>query len=384
MNKKDILEIRKQFSPRQCCLTRICGCYVDGEKNIKFQSKEAFLSLPEEEAFKYFDIFKKGMSGSLGKNLLPMEFPLHEEKEGGCQHFLMQLRDSRLEDDMLLEEFYQKIIEHYSYGENYYIILVHGAYDIPGKSSDGLDMFDSSEEVYQHIYCCICPVNLSKAGLSYNSQDNCMMDRIRDWVVEPPTKTFLFPAFNERTSDIHGLLYYSKKPEDLQEDFVNHVLGAKIPLTAANQKESFQALIEESLGDRCEFEMVKTIHENLQEILKENENEETIPVIGKLEMKRAFSQSGASTEEINKLEENFENFVGEHQELISSNVLNQKKMEIKTPDILIKIQTERSGLLEKRIINNRPCLVIPIDDKIEINGIAVRSLSPEDFNEDVD
>ena len=62
MNKKEILEIRKQFTPANCAITRICGCYVDHEKEKKMESKEAFLSLPEEEAFKYFDIFRKKLS----------------------------------------------------------------------------------------------------------------------------------------------------------------------------------------------------------------------------------------------------------------------------------------------------------------------------------
>ena len=59
MNKKEVAEIRKQFTPQRCTVTRIRGCYVDYEKNIKTELKEAFLSLPEEEAFKYFTIFKK-------------------------------------------------------------------------------------------------------------------------------------------------------------------------------------------------------------------------------------------------------------------------------------------------------------------------------------
>ena len=49
MNKKEISEIKKQFSPNNCAITRICGCYVDGEKNKKTELKEAFLSLSEEE-----------------------------------------------------------------------------------------------------------------------------------------------------------------------------------------------------------------------------------------------------------------------------------------------------------------------------------------------
>ena len=148
MNKKEIAEIKKQFTPDRCSITRICGCYVDGEKNKKTELKEAFLSLSEEETFKYFDIFRKTLTGTIGKNLINMEFPLDQEAEGGTQNFLMKLRESKLTDDTLTEAFYDKIIENYDYGENYYIILIHAVYDIPGKSSDGAEMFDASDEIY--------------------------------------------------------------------------------------------------------------------------------------------------------------------------------------------------------------------------------------------
>ena len=165
MNKKEVLEIRRQFSPENCAITRICGCYVDHEKEKKMEMKKAFLSLPEEEAFKYFDIFKHTLSGTIGKNLINMEFPLDQELNGGTQEFLMRLKDSKLQDDLLLEEFYDKVVESYEYGENYYIILIHAVYDVPGKTKDGLEMEDASDTVYEHILCSICPVNLTKAGL---------------------------------------------------------------------------------------------------------------------------------------------------------------------------------------------------------------------------
>lgn len=184
MNKKEISEIKKQLTPANCNITRICGCYVDAEKNKKTELKEAFLSLSEEEMFKYFEIFKKTLSGTLGKNLMNMEFPLAEEKEGGKHEFLMKLRASKLKDDALIESFYDKIIENYDYPENYYIILVHAVYDIPGRTSDGIDMDDASEEIYEHLLCSICPVKLSKAGLCYNAEANLIQDRIRDWIVE--------------------------------------------------------------------------------------------------------------------------------------------------------------------------------------------------------
>lgn len=180
MNKKEISEIKKQFTPENCSITRICGCYVDAEKEKKTELKEAFLSLSEEEMFKYFEIFRKSLSGTIGKNLLNMSFPLETESEGGTQHFLMKLRESRLTDPVLVETFFDKVIENYDYPENYYIILIHAVYDIPGKSSDGAEMFDASDEIYEHVMCCLCPVKLSKAGLSYNAQTNRIEDRVRD------------------------------------------------------------------------------------------------------------------------------------------------------------------------------------------------------------
>ena len=96
MNKKEVLEIRKQFTPANCAITRIAGCYVDHEKIKKMESKSAFLSLPEEDTFKYFDILRKTLSGSVGKNLLNLEFPTKQEMPGGTQEFLMKLRKSKL------------------------------------------------------------------------------------------------------------------------------------------------------------------------------------------------------------------------------------------------------------------------------------------------
>ena len=238
MNKKEVSEIKKQFTPDNCAITRICGCYVDGEKNKKTQLKEAFLSLPEEEIFKYFELFRKTLSGTIGKNLLNMEFPLSAENAGGTQDFLLKLRASQLTDDALLDTFYDRIIESYDYGENYLILVIHAAYDIPGKSSDGSEMFDASDEVYEYLLCSICPVKLSKPGLSYHAEDNTFGERVRDWIVEMPDVGFLFPAFNDRSTDLHSILYYAKNAEELRASLVENLLGAILPLSAGGQKET--------------------------------------------------------------------------------------------------------------------------------------------------
>ncbi len=378
MNKKEVLEIRKQYKPEECSITRICGCYVNGDKEIVAESRDAFLSLPDEEIFKYLTIFKQTLSGTIGKNLLNMEFPLAQERPGGTQDFFLQLRNSRLQDDMLLQEFYQKIIDHYDYGENYYIILIHVAYDIPGRASDGSEMFDASDEVYEYILCSICPVHLSKEGLCYNPETNHMENRIRDWLVEPPAKGFLFPAFNERSTDIHSLLYFSKQAEDLQPEFIEHALGCTFPMSAGNQKNAFQSVIMNTLGEECEYDVIRNIHDNLNEIIEETKEAPEPPVLTKPELKRLLSSSGVTEERMETFDANFDHIAGEKAEFLVPNIAETRKFCIETPDIIIKVNPERADLVETRIINGRQCLVIEMNDQVEVNGVLIRTLPTAD------
>ncbi len=371
MNKKEILEIRKQFTPDNCTISRICGCYVDGEKNIKMEHKDAFGSLPEEEAFKYFDLFKRTLSGTLGKNMMNMEFPLASEQEGGTQDFLLRLRDSHLEDDILLEEFYRKVIESYHYDMNYYIILIHAVYDIPGKSSDNLEMFDASDNVFDYILCSICPVNLSKAGLYYNMEKNSMEDRIRDWIVAPPANGFLFPAFNDRNTDLHAILYYSKNSDDISQNLIDQLLGCTPPLPASSQKETFQSIIEESLGDDCGYEVVRNLHENLNEMAEVNKDNPEPLTLSKHDVRCILEDSKIPEEKIQVFEKEFDETVPKDAPILVSNIVNTRQFQIETPDVVIRVKPERMDLVETRIIDGRSCLVIPVDEHIEINGMTV-------------
>ena len=371
MNKKEISEIKKQFTPANCAITRICGCYVDGEKNKKTKLKEAFLSLSEEEAFKYFEIFRKTLSGTIGKNLINMEFPLEQEKEGGAQEFLLRLRESKLQDDALVDEFYDRVIDSYDYGENYYIILIHAVYDIPGKSSDGLEMFDASDEIYDHILCSICPVKLSKAGLCYNAETNHIEDRIRDWLVEMPELGFLFPVFNDRSTDIHGILYYSKNAEQLRSTFVDQLFGCEVPLSAGGQRDTFNTLVEETLGEDCAYDTVMNIHEKLNEWVESQKDSPDPAILTKPEVKRLFEECGVEEEKLEDFDARYEATAGEDASLMAANITNTRRMEIRTPDVVIHVDPDRAELVETRVIDGRRCLVIPMEDNVEINGIRV-------------
>ena len=375
MNKKDILEIRKQFTPERCCISRICGCYVDHEKTKKFVSKSAFLSLPEEEEFKYFTLFKQTLSGTPGKNLVYMDFPIEAEMPDGTQAFLLKLRDSKLDDDMLLEEFYDRVIQNFHYGENYYIILIHGTYDIPGRTGDGLELEDASTHVYEHILCSICPVNMSKPGLAYNELSNAIENRIRDWVVDAPVRGFLFPAFSDRQQDIHQIISYAKNPEDEQPDYLENVLGAYIPLTPKTQRSTFNAILAETLGDEGDYEAICSVHEQINEMIEEQKDNPEPLLLGKPDVRRILSSVGVDEEKLTQFDRVYDEEAGERTELMATNIAVSRKFEIETPDIMIKVNPERADLIETRIIDGRQCLVIAVDDHIQVNGINVRTIA---------
>ncbi|MDY4765237.1 MAG: DUF4317 domain-containing protein [Enterocloster clostridioformis] len=376
MNKKEISEIKKLLTPASCAITRICGCYVDAEKNKRTELKETFLSLPEEEAFKYFTIFRNALSGTVEKNLNNMEFPLHTESEGGTQHFLMKLRDSQLKDDTLLEEFYDKVVANYDYSENYYIILIHCVYDIPAKATDGTEMFDASDYVYEFIQCAICPVRLSKSGLCYNPPTNAIENRSSDWLVKAPEQGFLFPTFNDRNTDIHSILYYAKNPEQMPETLIDELFGCVPPMSAKSQKETFQAIVEETLGENCDFETVKNLYENLSELVEETKDEPASLVLDKTQVKKLLETNGAPSEKLEEFEQRYAEVEdGSGTGFVAANIINTKSFDIKTPDVSIKVAPDKTYLVENKMIDGRPCIVIAINEHMEINGISVKPIT---------
>jgi hypothetical protein len=372
MTRKELNEIKSQYTLEECGILRLCGCYVDGERNKITQFNENFLNLPEEEKHKYFDIFKKTLSGTPGKNLVDMKFNVDAYADEGARTFLMNLRDSGLKDDRLLDEFYDRIINNYSYVGNYLILLINQVYDIPAVTTDNIEMDDASDEVYSYILCSICHVNLSKPGLGYDEEDNNFHDKKQNHMVDVPDVGFLFPAFNKRSADEDMTLFYTKDVSEFEDGLIDCLLDCAVPLPAKQQKETFTSLVNEALGEEADLEIVKNIHENLEQIIEEKKQESPAPVmLDKTEMKDLLEKSGVKEEKLENFEEHFEMAAGEHGKLVASNVSSGKKFEVKTPDVVIKINSDKTDIVSTQVIDGRQCLVIQIDERLEVNGISV-------------
>ncbi len=385
MTRKELNEIKSQYTLENCGILRLCGCYVDGERNKITQFNENFLNLPEEEKHKYFDIFKKTLSGTPGKNLVDMKFNVDAYADEGARTFLMNLRDSGLKDDRLLDEFYDRIINNYSYVGNYLILLINQVYDIPAVTTDNIEMDDASDEVYNYILCSICHVNLSKPGLGYDEEDNNFHDKKQNHMVDVPDVGFLFPAFNKRSADEDMTMFYTKDVSEFEDGLIDCLLDCVAPLPAKQQKETFTSLVSEAVGEEADLQVVKNIHANLEQIIEEKKQESTAPVmLDKNEMKNLLEKSGVKEERLENFEEHFEMAAGEHGKLVASNVSSGKKFEVKTPDVVIKINSDKTDIVSTQVIDGRQCLVIQIDERLEVNGISVNPDTGEVIDRNVE
>lgn len=385
MTRKELSEIKSQYTLENCGILRLCGCYVDGERNKITQFNENFLNLPEEEKHKYFDIFKKTLSGTPGKNLIDMKFNVDAYADEGARTFLMNLRDSGLKDDRLLDEFYDRIINNYSYVGNYLILLINQVYDIPTVTTDNIEMEDASDEVYSYILCSICHVNLSKPGLGYDEEDNNFHDKKQNHMVDVPDVGFLFPAFNKRSADEDMTVFYTKDVSEFEDGLIDCLLDCVAPLPAKQQKETFTSLVSEAVGEEADLQVVKNIHANLEQIIEEKKQESPAPVmLDKNEMKNLLEKSGVKEEKLENFEEHFEMAAGEHGKLVASNVSSGKKFEVKMPDVVIKINSDKTDIVSTQVIDGRQCLVIQIDERLVVNGISVNPDTGEVIDRNVE
>lgn len=309
MNNKEVLEIKRRFKKNECTFTRMCGCYVNGEKNILLNLEETFLNLEEDEFYKYLEIAKKTLSGTIGNNLLELEFPIEEESAGGRQQFLMALKQSKLKEPELLETFYHLIINSYDYAGNYLILVFHDAYDVMTKTSDN-NKLDESEEVFEYLLCAICPVTLSKPALGYLETENRIGPRIRDWVVNPPDTGFLFPTFTDRSSDIHATMYYTKDAKEPHKEFVENVLGCVPRFTATEQKNTFQNILNQAISDeetreRTMAEIQETISQMMDDHAVFYDSKEEPLILTKESIQEVLTASGVDEEIAEKIEASY-------------------------------------------------------------------------------
>lgn len=384
MTKKEINEIKALFDTiQECGIRELVGCYVDADRNKVKTFSESFHDLPEEEMHKYLEIFRRTLSGTPGKNLMDMHFENTEYDNNPIGKGLLQkLRASELKDEAALNEFYDKVIDTYSYVGNYLILLIYQNYDIPGITDDGLKMEDASDEIYSYILCSICPMKLTKPGLGFDDDLGEIHTLRRTFAVQLPDVGFLFPAFNERSTDDNNILFSSRKADILQDALIEKVLDVTATLPAKQQKEGFQEFVTEVLGNESNFDTVFSIQENLKETVtnKKSEAAGEAVFLDKEVMRDVFKRSGVSEEKLEKFDQKFEEQFDTEQnvkveeKLFADNVAPLRNFEVKNKNMLLRVKSKHTDIMDTRIIDGKKCLVIEITDDMTVNGISVENI----------
>ena len=375
MNNSEVLEIKKRFKKNdKLTLDHIVGAYVIGsEKRIQTYIDTSFDELNESEQFKYLDLFKKGLSGVINKNLLNLKIRIDTEDGINTQKSLPALRDSMFDNEQMMESFYQNVISNYHAVGNYLILLVEDVYDVMEKTSDKLTL-DESEEVYKYFLCLICPVNLAKPALSYHEEENVIANRERDWVVDAPDNAFLYPSFNDRSTDVNEVLYYCKNEDLMHPEFLDGVLCCSEEITSVKEKQIFNDFVEDVLSEAPGYdtlEVVKSINEELTELEENTTSPEPI-VFDKDTMRGLMSKSGIKDEHLDIVEEKFIQSAGEDGKLRLDSIREKSNISMKSGDVSIKVKPDSADIVEIRILDGRKCIVIPMNADMEVNGIVKR------------
>ena len=373
MNTKEIGEIRRRVRRDRSNMTAIYGCYVNDNKEIISTFRKSTATMSENEAEKYFSLLKRSLSGSLGKNLIDITFKTSQVASSPEHSLLMDLRKTELKDESFLDALYRKIVENMSLDTAYLILLGCDNYDVPFKSKDGDTQVDNSGETYRYLLCAVCPVKQTKPTLHYVPEEKSFHDGGITNVVAAPELGFLFPAFDDRASNIYNALYYTHSPKDSHEDFVTAIFNAPVPKPAQEQKQSFQALLTTSLEDDCSLEVVQAVHDELRQRL-ELHKESKVPeplLVGKDDVKDALASCGIDEKKLAKFSVDYDSAFGFEAALHPKNIIDEKRMEIKTPDVSIKVAADRSDLIETRIIGGVKYILICADENVEVNGVSI-------------
>lgn len=366
MNRKELSELKSQYQLTDCSISRISGCYVDGDKQKVSTYSNLFLNLPEEDLHKYFEIFKKVVSGGINKNILNMKFI-----EGSSSPDIFhKIRKSELKNEDILNEFYDNVIENYDYTGNYLILLIHQTYDVPAKATDGADL-DESEEIYDYIMCCICPVKLSKPGLGYIQDENSFHNQKQNHIVDMPEVGFIFPAFNERTSDDTSLWLYSKSKKEFPETLINNVLQCSSEIPAEQQKAIFKAIIEDTM-ENCDVSSFNCISNKINELVEADKENGTVSVLNKDSIRKIFEESDIPKDKLERLDSVYEEYEEVDGKLFVSNLIDNN-IKIESDKTTINVKTKNSDIVGFKEINGKKYITIEVNEsEVTMNGINVK------------
>ncbi len=373
MTDREIAEIRRRYKREKSSISRIRGCFVNENKEIVSEVNQSLGLMTESECDHVLALLKKTLSGGMGVNLLDIDFSTTQVSNGEEHALLMKLRDSQLADDEAVKCLYQKIAGALVLEGSYMILLAADTYDVFSFTKDGKKSEDAVE-TFRYILCAVCPIQTTKPALSYQVKESCFRNVMADAVVSAPQVGFMFPAFDNRATNLYGVLYYTKNKDNNHEEFAKAMFKTeRLPMPASEQSETFKGILAESAGAGCSMHVIQSVHAQLCHVVEDHKEHKDEPlVVDKYALRDMLEFCGVSADGVETFEKQFDKSFGVDTQVNPKNMMDTRRFEVRTPDVVIKVNPEKRDLVETRIINGVRYILIRADEGAEVNGIDIR------------
>ena len=378
MNKKELNDLKKNFSDKCGFFTfnQVLRAFIDSDKNVVCKRHSLLGVMPTEEQELLVETLRKGLSGTLGKNLVEYTFPNSEYLEDGAQDVLYKSLKSKFLDETENDNFLRNITDNIEYTSTFVVFAAHCTYTLFRKDKNDEQTEDNSD--YNFILTVICPVELGEDILIFDETDNniCLIPKKNRNISRVPTDGFLFPVLTYGDPNINSVLCYTSKPKEPNKSFVEKVLGCETSFTAVGERAVFCKVLSDVMGDDLDYTVITQVNEKIAEEIKEHRFDEKPTAIDDIKLKNILTDVGVEEEKLEKVQKVFNNTTG-GKPLTATNLVTSKTV-IATPDITVNISKEATSKVRTSLIGGRRCLVIDLDDpNVVINGLSTTIEIPD-------
>ena len=303
MNKKDIANIRKEFKLNnyRMNILEIFNVYVKKESGeIYHYVGEPFQMLDQETQELFLANFKKVLTGNLDSKLFELKF-VHDV-EDSTQRILfngLHVASSDWREHML--QIVEKMFAHTVYEFDTVVTFIRGEYRQATKKRDMESEEGGDDEVSSShfILCSLNKTDQPKKTLIFDYIDkefkpNHAVDPIIN--LASPLSGFLFPTFQNHTADVNHILYCAGKANQPDVTFIEEVLNCGDIITAAEDKDSFELILNSVMGEEVDSRVISNVYEEIDKLVQENnedkESELESPKLDYRDVERILTVSG--------------------------------------------------------------------------------------------
>lgn len=381
MNKKEISHFRRQFKPdnENLSIDNIFNVYVQKETgDIYHHETNAFGMLEKETQDLFLDNFKKVLGGTVDSKLFTLKFKSDPQNKNETQTVLYDSlhTDDKNEWQNHMLEIVEKIYAEKVYDFDTVVTFIHGEYRKPAKKSAE----DGNDDVYANkfILCSLNKTDQPETSFTFDYIEKAFkvshdVDPIINLI--KPLTGFVFPAFHDYASDVNHVLYSAVKANEPDEIFIDSVLECEDMMTAAENKDSFELVVNRLAGDKVNANTLSNMYEEIDQIIQDSKDEEEtdVPDLDYNDVEHILTTSGIEDVDTEKVKETLKTIFDDEQHAFKAESLLPKKVNINTEIAKISIDPKHLKNVKYITYEGKRCLLLEIGDDVEIEGFQLDS-----------